>query len=59
MRSRLVTSPLGIFVGRDNLAIAHMNDAVTVRGGLGIVRNHHHRLAEIFVRLTQHIQHNA
>ena len=39
-RGFLAHGPLGIFVGLDNAAVAHVDDAVSVLGGLGIVRNH-------------------
>jgi len=50
--------PLGIFFGRDDLAVAHVNDAVSVLGGFGIVRDHHDGLAEFFVGLAQHVEDN-
>src|SRR5580700_3164705 len=40
-----VHGPLRIFLRAHQVAVAHVNDAVSVFGGLGIVGNHQHRLA--------------
>ena len=39
-------------------AIAHVNDAVEIHRGLGIVRDHHDRLAQILVQAPEHFQHD-
>ena len=36
-----------------NLAVTHMQDAMSVRGGFGIVRDHDDCLAEILIELTE------
>jgi hypothetical protein len=42
-------APLRILLWRDNLSIAHMNDAVAVGRRLWIVRNHQDGLAQFLV----------
>ena len=43
--SRMMRRPLRIFIGRYDLAVAHVDDAVAIIGGFGIMRNHEHGLA--------------
>src|SRR5580704_2719452 len=39
-----VHQPLRIFLRLHDMAVAHVDDAVAVLGGLGIMRDHQHRL---------------
>ena len=55
----LMGRPLRVFLGRHDLAIAHVHDAVAIRGGFGIVRNHQHGLPQILVRLAQHVENDV
>ena len=59
MFGRMMRRPLRIFIGCYDLAVAHVDDAVAILGGLGIVRNHEHGLPQILVRLAQHVEHYA
>src|ERR1700759_4533251 len=43
----------------DDHTIAHVHDAIEVRDGFRIVRDHHDRLAQVFVELTQHFEHDV
>ena len=54
----LMDGPLGIEFRRDDLAIAHVDDAVAETGGLRVVRDHHDCLAQFLIGLTQHVQHD-
>ena len=51
--------PLRIEFRRDNLAIPHMDDAISEARRFWIVGDHHDGLAEIFVRLAQHVEHDV
>src|ERR1700733_11161423 len=42
-------NPLRIIFGLHYGSIAHVNDAISVAGGLGIVSDHQYRLAEFLV----------
>src|SRR5208282_3324737 len=57
--SRTMRCPLRIFVWRYDLAVTHVDDAVAILGGLGIVRNHHYSLPQILVGLAQHAKDDA
>src|SRR3974390_234427 len=50
--------PLRVAVGRYDSAVSHVDDAVAVLGGLGIVRDHQHGLAQLFVGLAQHVEYD-
>jgi len=50
--------PLRIFFRFNDFAIAHVNDAVAVSGGCGIMRDHEHGLSEFLVGVPQHLQNN-
>ena len=53
---------LAISVGRDAIndnAVAHVHDAIEVGDGFRIVRDHHDGLAQIFVQLAQHFEHDV
>ena len=50
--------PLRVALGLDNFTIAHVNDAIAIGGGFGIVGNHENRLSEFLVGVAQHVQHN-
>ncbi len=52
-------SPLRIFVGGDDLSVAHVDDAITIGGGLGVVGDHEDGLAEVFVGLAKHVEDDA
>ena len=52
----MVSGPLRILLGRDHLAVTHVNNPVAVFGGFGIVSNHQNGLAQFFVRLSQHAE---
>src|SRR5437870_12710933 len=43
--------PLRVLLGCDNLTIAHVNDAIGIAGGLGIVRDHEHSLSQVTIGL--------
>src|ERR1700722_7048033 len=61
VRPRIVLR-LAISVGGDAVydnAVAHVHDTVEVGDGFRIVRDHHDRLAQIFVQLPQHFQHDV
>ena len=45
-------------LGADYLSIAHVNNAITVARGLGIVRDHQNGLLQLLVRLAQHLEHD-
>src|ERR1019366_519592 len=51
-------TPLRVLFGWHDGTIAHVNDAIAVGRGFGIVRNHQHRLSQFLVRLPQHLQNN-
>src|SRR3954470_1815601 len=51
--------PLRFLLSRDDLAIAHVDDAIAELGRLGIVSDHQNRLAQFFVRLPQHLQNSV
>ena len=40
-----------------NLAVTHVQDAMSVSGGFGIVRDHHDRLAEVLIKLAEKAEH--
>src|SRR5690242_9350266 len=42
----------------DDHAVAHMHHAIEVRGGFRIMGDHDDGLAEFFIQLTEHLQHN-
>src|SRR5712691_5848663 len=44
-----VAGPLGIFFRGNDFAITHMNDAIAITGGLGVVGDHEHGLAKVLV----------
>ncbi|SRR5258708_3416148 len=48
--------PLGILFRLDNFPIAHVDDAIAIGRGFGIVGNHQHRLPKFFVGVTKHLQ---
>src|SRR5437764_11436637 len=48
--------PLRVLLGGHDLTIAHVDDAVTELGRLGIVSDHQNRLTSFFVRLPQPFQ---
>lgn len=50
--------PLRVALGLDNFTIAHVNDAIAIGGGFGIVGDHENRLSEFLVGVAQHVQHN-
>jgi hypothetical protein len=56
--SLLVSGPLRILFGRNNLAVTHVNDLVSVLGGFRIVRDHQNGLAEFAIGLAQHTEHD-
>src|ERR1700761_3652072 len=61
VRARIVLT-LAISIGRDAVnddAVAHVHDAIEVRDGFRIVRDHHDRLAQVFVQLTQHFENDV
>ena len=55
----LVEGPLRIVFRPHDLAVAHVDDAVAVLRGLGIVRDHQHGLAEFLIREPQHAEHDV
>jgi len=54
-----VQRPLRIVFRSHDLAVAHVNNAVAVLRGLGIVRNHQHRLAEFLIRESKHAEYDV
>jgi hypothetical protein len=56
---RFMDSPLGIEFRRDNLAIPHMDDAISEARRFWIVGDHHDGLTEIFVGLAQHVENDV
>jgi hypothetical protein len=56
LRIALVYRPLGIFLRSHDMSVAHVDDVVSVFGGLRIVRDHQHSLAQLLVGLPQHLQ---
>src|SRR5438874_1633410 len=53
IRPRLAMSVCGYAVDDD--AVAHVHDALEVRGRFRIVRDHHNGLAKFFVQLAEHL----
>ena len=51
--------PLRIFIGRYDLAIAHVHDAVAVGGSFGVVGDHQHGLSKVLIGLAQHVEDDA
>src|SRR5450755_2071524 len=54
----LLPRPLGILFWSHNRPIPHMNNAVPISGGLWIVGDHQHGLAQVAVGMAQHVQNN-
>src|SRR6516162_5707212 len=54
----VVSGPLRVALRRDDLSVPHMDDAVPIFGGLGVVRDHQNGLPEFLIRLPQHAQHD-
>src|SRR5690242_1281802 len=55
-RQKLMPCPLRILVRRDDVAIAHVNDAIANFRRFRVVGDHQHGLAELLVGFTQHAQ---
>ena len=53
--SMLSAAMPGLFV--QHAAVTHVQDAVSNRGRLRVVRDHQHRLLELLGRAPQHLQH--
>jgi hypothetical protein len=51
-----VMRPLRVIFGIDDLAVAHVNDAVAILSRLGIVRDHHDGLPKFLIGKAQHIE---
>src|ERR1700758_877815 len=51
--------PLRIFLWGNNFAVAHVNNAIAVRGSFGGVSDHEYSLSEILVRLAEHVEGEA
>ena len=47
---------MGIFFRADDLAVAHVDDAVPELGGFWVMGDHQHGLAQLLVGLAQHFQ---
>src|SRR6266849_5784796 len=56
--SRMMGRPLRVLVRAHDLSVAHVNDAITVLGSLGIMRDHQHGLPQLLVGLPKHVQNN-
>src|ERR1700689_5118316 len=58
-RAASIARPLRIVRSVHDFAIAHVNDPVSKACCLRIMSDHQHRLAELLVRLAQHVEHNV
>src|SRR6266481_5663858 len=53
---RSAANPLRVLLGWHDCAIAHVDDAVAHLRCFRVVRDHEHRLSELLVGITQHLQ---
>src|SRR5580704_3183401 len=57
-RSILRPRPLRILFRAHDLAVAHVNNTISVARGLRVVGNHEHGLPQFAIRMPQHVQHD-